>query len=155
MLLVKFIIISNLVINDNFINFGLVLSKLNNVSISNVSKISNDRKIGIVDFREILRRSNAMKNLGAIFIDTKKKLNNKLNVKQVELKKKEKIIIQNKKKLSNVEYQKRIKEFKASEVKSISLSLNMKIFSLRITILIFFFMEISFIIFARMFLSRF
>ena len=112
MLLVKFFIVSNLIINNNFINEHLIKVSSENYILSHISMINKSSKIGIVDFRKILRNSIAMKNLGKIFIDAEKKINQKLNMKHIELKKIEKNILKKKNTLSNSEYQKKIKLFK-------------------------------------------
>ncbi len=69
-------------------------------------------KVGIVDFRFILKRSNAMKVLGNKFITIEKEINQKIKQKQIYLKNKEEQIKKNKNKLSVSEYNKRIKLFK-------------------------------------------
>ena len=112
MLLVNVFMVSNLIINNNFINNSLIFSSLKDVSISHLSDKIEKSNIGIIDFRKILRDSNAMKNLGKVFINAENKINNELNMRQIELKKKEKIIIQNKNKLTESEYQIKLKLFK-------------------------------------------
>ena len=55
-------------------------------------KISNnivDNKIGIIDFRYILKSSNAMKLLGNKFLSLEKEINQKFKQKQIYLKQKE------------------------------------------------------------------
>ena len=112
MLLVNIFIVSNLIINNNFINNSLTPLSLNNISVLRLSQNVNKSNIGIIDFRKILRDSNAMKNLGNIFVDAEKKINYQLNKKQIELKEKEKLIIQNKNKLTQSAYQSKLKLFK-------------------------------------------
>ena len=53
-----------------------------------VSNLLEFHKIGIVDFRYILKKSNAMKNLGNKFLLFEKKINKKFKLKQIDLKKK-------------------------------------------------------------------
>ena len=69
-------------------------------------------KIGIIDFRFILKRSNAMKILGKKFLSLENKINQKIKQKQNYLKKKEEDIKKNKVNLSEIEYKKKIKLFK-------------------------------------------
>ena len=68
------------------------------------SLTSNEKelnKIGIIDFRYILKRSNAMKVLGNKFLLFEKKINMKFKQKQVDLKNKEEMIKKDKIKLRN------------------------------------------------------
>ena len=112
MLLVNILIVSNLIVNNNFVNKAFMSNSLKNINIIYSSKNIQKSNIGIVDFRKILRDSNAMKTLGKVFIDAEKKINNELNMKQIELKKKEKKIIKNKNKFSNTVYQAKLNLFK-------------------------------------------
>ena len=112
MLLVNMFMLSNLIINNNFINNTLISSSLKNIAIFRLSQNVEKSNIGIIDFRKILRDSNAMKSLGKIFVDAEKKINYELNMKQIELKKKEKLIIKNKKKFTKSVYQSKLKLFK-------------------------------------------
>ena len=70
-------------------------------------------KIGIVDFRNILKKSNAMKVLTNKFLSLEKEINKKVKQKQLFLKNKEQKIIQNKNNLSNIDYKEKIRLFKA------------------------------------------
>ena len=112
MFLVNMLIFSNLIINNNFINDALISTSLKNITIFRLSQNVEKSNIGIIDFRKILRDSKAMKSLGKIFIDAEKKINYELNMKQIELKKKEKLIIKNKKKFTKSVYQSKLKLFK-------------------------------------------
>ena len=112
MLLVNMFMVSNLIINNNFINNTLISSSLKNIAIFRLSQNVEKSNIGIIDFRKILRDSNAMKNLGKIFVEAEKKINYELNLKQIELKKKEKLIIKNKNKFTKSVYQSKLKLFK-------------------------------------------
>ena len=112
MFLVNMLIFSNLIINNNFINDALISTSLKKISIFRLSQNVEKSNIGIIDFRKILRDSNAMKNLGKIFVDAEKKINYELNMKQIELKKKEKLIIKNKKKFTKSVYQSKLNLFK-------------------------------------------
>ena len=112
MLLVNMFMVSNLIINNNFINNTLISSSLKNIAIFRLSQNVEKSNIGIIDFRKILRDSNAIKNLGKIFVEAEKKINYELNLKQIELKKKEKLIINNKNKFTKSVYQSKLKLFK-------------------------------------------
>ena len=112
MFLVNMFIFSNLIINNNFINDVLISSSLKNITIFRLSQNVEKSNIGIIDFRKILRDSNAMKNLAKIFVEAEKKINDELNLKQIELKKKEKLIIKNKNKFTKSVYQSKLKLFK-------------------------------------------
>ena len=112
MLLVNMFMVSNLIINNNFINNTLISSSLKNIAIFRLSQNVEKSNIGIIDFRKILRDSNAMKNLGKIFVEAEKKINYELNLKQIELKKKERLIINNKNKFTKSVYQSKLKLFK-------------------------------------------
>ena len=112
MILANILFLSSLIENKN-----IYYKKpfLNNSGLSKLYLTSNKlelNKIGIVDFRKILRSSEAMKILGKEFITAKKKINKKLNLKKLELKKKEKKIIKQKDKISLKDYQDNIKLFK-------------------------------------------
>ena len=77
-----------------------------------ISNIPETHEIGIVDFRYILKKSNAMKTLGNKFLLFEKKIIEKFKRKQNDLKKKEKMIRKEKSKLTEVEYKKKMKLFK-------------------------------------------
>ena len=84
-------------------------------NIKNSLKISNNienNKIGIVDFRYILKSSNAMKLLGNKFLTLEKEINEKIKKKQIFLKQKEENLKKIKSKLTELEYKKRVKLFK-------------------------------------------
>ncbi len=82
------------------------------LNIQNISNnVVNDR-IGIIDFRYILKSSNAMKLLGNKFLTLEKEINEKIKQKQIFLKQKEEILKKNKNKLTESEYKKRVKLFK-------------------------------------------
>ena len=69
-------------------------------------------KIGIVDFRYILKKSNAMKILGNKFLYYEKKINKKFKQKQIELKDKEKQLKKDKIRLSELSYNNKLNFFK-------------------------------------------
>ncbi len=88
--------------NDGFM-------KSSNIFISNTSEF---HKIGVVDFRYILKKSNAMKILGNKFLLFEKKINEKFKLKQIDLKKKEKMIKKNQTNFTKSEYKKKMQLFK-------------------------------------------
>ena len=92
-----------------FHNNDCVTKISNKFFISNTSEI---HRIGVVDFRYILKKSNAMKTLGNKFLLFEKKINEKFKLKQIDLKKKEKFIKKNKSNLTKSEYKKKMQLFK-------------------------------------------
>ena len=80
----------------------------------NILKISNniDNKIGIIDFRYILKTSNAMKLLGNKFLSLENKINQKIKQKQIYFKQKEESLKKIKTDLTELEYKKRVRLFK-------------------------------------------
>lgn len=77
--------------------------------------ISNDiniNKIGVVDFRYILKKSNAIKILGNKFLIFEKKINEKVKLKQSNLKLKEIKILNDKKNISDTQFQNQLKLLK-------------------------------------------
>ncbi len=95
---------------------------LSNLSISNSSTISqsaskimyinnhlyliNGSKIGIVDFRNILKESSTMKKIGKEFIKLEKKLNDKIKKEEKVLRNKELKLTSSKNKITNELYAK-------------------------------------------------
>ena len=91
------------------------IHKKNFLNIQSNLKISNNienNKIGIIDFRYILKSSNAMKLLGNKFLTLEKEINEKIKQKQIFLKQKEENLKKSKNKLTELEYKKRVKLFK-------------------------------------------
>ena len=112
MILTNILFLSILIDNNSF---HYTKPSLKNFDIYKLSLISNDiefNKIGIVDFRKILRNSNSMKILGNKFIIAEKKISQKLNLKQIMLKKKEKKLLKEKTKMAADEYNLKLKLFK-------------------------------------------
>ena len=64
----------------------------------------NDSKIGIVDFRNILKESLTMKKLGKEFLKLERELNNKIKKKEEILRNKELKLRSSKNKISNEKY---------------------------------------------------
>jgi hypothetical protein len=153
MLSINLLILSS-IINNN-VTPSIIIQKNNsilnsptNFLISNKSEID---KIGIVDFRYILKKSNAMKTLGNKFLLFERKINEKFKQKQIDLKKKEKIIREDKERFTELDFKKKMKLFKKEvfkvqkKYKSERSILNKKIFSFKKTTLIFFSTETSLI----------
>ena len=112
MILTNILFFSVLIDNNSF---HYTKPSLKNFDIYKLSLISNDiefNKIGIVDFRKILRNSNSMKILGNKFIIAEKKMSQKLNLKQIILKKKEKKLLKEKTKMAADKYNLKLKLFK-------------------------------------------
>jgi Skp family chaperone for outer membrane proteins len=112
MLLTNIFFISSLVNNNIDHN---EFYKNNLITISDNTKIYKKidvNKIGIVDFRKILRNSDAMKNLSKEFISLEKILNKKLSIKKKLLKEKEKKVLALKNKIPIEDYNNKLKEFK-------------------------------------------
>ena len=83
--------------------------------IQNSLKISNNvenSKIGIIDFRYILKSSKAMRLLGNKFLILEKEINNKIKEKQIFLKQKEESLKKSKTDMTESEYKNRLKLFK-------------------------------------------
>ncbi len=72
--------------------------------ISNNVNLINDPKIGIVDFRNILKESLTMKKLGKEFIKFEKRLNDKIKKQEKILRNKELKLSSNKNKISDKQY---------------------------------------------------
>lgn len=105
------IIENNQIINTDIINI-INNSESNFYSIP-ISNTVNIDKIGIVDFRYILKKSNAIKVLGDKFIFYEKKINEKIKLKQKELKIEEKKILSRKNKLTDADYKNKLNLFKS------------------------------------------
>ena len=101
---------------DNQLSKYVIEHKYNNEFLNNHSilKISNniDYKIGIIDFRYILKSSNAMKLLGNKFLSLENKINQKIKQKQIYFKQKEESLKKIKSDLTELEYKQRVKLFK-------------------------------------------
>ena len=114
MLFTKIIIISSCIYGSTPSSLMMRRSDcfINNSSKYLISNIPETHEIGIVDFRYILKKSNAMKTLGNKFLLFEKKIIEKFKSKQNDFKKKEKMIRKEKSKLTDVEYKKKMKLFK-------------------------------------------
>ncbi len=114
MLSINLLILSS-IINNNITSSTIIQKHNNSLNlpmnflVSNKSEID---KIGIVDFRYILKKSNAMKTLGNKFLLFEKKINEKFKQKQIVLKNKEKIIREDKENFTELDLKKKIKLLK-------------------------------------------
>ena len=116
MLFLNIVYFINIIENNEVINTDII--NIINNSESNfypipISNTVNIDKIGIVDFRYILKKSNAIKVLGDKFILFEKKINEKIKLKQKELKIEEKKILSRKNKLKDADYKNKLKLFKS------------------------------------------
>jgi outer membrane protein len=105
------------ILENNEISNANILNTINNseskfypIPISNTFSVD---KIGIVDFRYILKKSNAIKILGDKFVLFEKKINENIKLKQKKLKIAEKKILSRKNKLSDTDYKNKLKLFKS------------------------------------------
>ncbi len=99
---------------DNEYNEYLNKNKYKNrfFNIQNISNNVDNDRIGIIDFRYILKSSNAMKLLGNKFLTLEKEINEKIKQKQILLREKEEVLKKNKNNLTESDYKKRVKLFK-------------------------------------------
>jgi len=116
----------NFFLLSSFINHSLdaYLIEVKNTDFSTYNQIiktketNNFDKISIVDFRYILKESNAMKKLGSQFLLLENQMNNRMKEEQIILKNKETSIINEKPKISNLEYKNKIDNFKKEVLKT-------------------------------------
>ena len=82
-------------------SYALITSKdlSNKINISKNIKLINNPKVGIVDFRNILKESQTMKKLGKKFLEFEKKLNEKIKKQEKNLRNKELKLSSNKNKI--------------------------------------------------------
>ena len=116
MLFINFLSFINMIDNNKIINaraFNIVNNLETNFHSTAISNIVSVNKIGIVDFRYILNKSNALKILGKKFVLFEKKINEKIKLKQKELKIEEKQILKSKNKLTDADYENKLKLFKS------------------------------------------
>ena len=119
MLSINLLILSS-IINNNLTSSTIIQNNKSSLNspmqllISNKSEID---KIGIVDFRYILKKSNAMKTLGNKFLLFERKINEKFKQKQIDLKKKEKIIKEDKERFIELDFKKKMKLLKKDAFK--------------------------------------
>jgi len=116
----------NFFLLSSFINhsFDTYLIEVKNTGFSTYNQIiktketNNFDTIGIVDFRYVLKESNAMKKLGSQFLLLENQMNNRMKEEQIILKNKETSIINEKPKISNLEYKNKIDNFKKEVLKT-------------------------------------
>jgi len=101
---------NNEIVNTNIIN--IINNSESNFYPISISNTVNVDKIGIVDFRYILKKSNAIKILGDKFVLFEKKINEKIKLKQNQLKIEEKKLLSRKNKLTDADYKNKLKLFK-------------------------------------------
>ena len=116
MLFLNIVSFINIIENNEIVNTDIINvinnSESNFYSIPISNTVSVD-KIGIVDFRYILKKSNAIKILGDKFVLFEKKINENIKLKQKKLKIAEKKILSRKNKLSDTDYKNKLKLFKS------------------------------------------
>ena len=116
MLFLNIVSFINIIENNEIVNTDIVNiiknseSKFNPILVSNTVNVD---KIGIVDFRYILKKSNAIKILGDKFVLFEKKISEKIKLKQKELKIEEKKILSGKNILTDTDYKNKLKLFKS------------------------------------------
>ena len=116
MLFLNIVYFINIIENNDIVNadtINIINNSENNFYPIPISNTVNIDKIGIVDFRYILKKSNAIKVLGDKFILFEKKINEKIKLKQKELKIEEKKILSSKNKLTDADYKKKLNSFKS------------------------------------------
>jgi len=116
MLFLNIVYFINIIENNQIVNTDII-NIINNSESSfypiPISNTVNIDKIGIVDFRYILKKSNAIRVLGDKFIFYEKKINEKIKLKQKELKIEEKKILSRKNKLTDADYKNKLNLFKS------------------------------------------
>ena len=116
MLFLNIVYFINIIENNQIVNTDII-NIINNSESSfypiPISNTVNIDKIGIVDFRYILKKSNAIKVLGDKFILFEKKINEKIKLKQNQLKIEEKKLLSRKNKLTDADYKNKLKLFKS------------------------------------------
>ena len=116
MLFLNIVYFINIIENNEIVNTDII-NIINNSESSfypiPISNTVNIDKIGIVDFRYILKKSNAIRVLGDKFIFYEKKINEKIKLKQKELKIEEKKILSRKNKLTDADYKNKLNLFKS------------------------------------------
>jgi len=116
MLFLNIVYFINIIENNDIVNadiINIINNSENNFYPIPISNTVNIDKIGIVDFRYILKKSNAIKVLGDKFILFEKKINEKIKLKQKELKIEEKKIFSRKNKLTDADYKNKLNSFKS------------------------------------------
>lgn len=113
-MLLKFLLLPIFAEASSDLNY-MKSKKIEFIKNSKISLISQNvvfENIGIVDFRFILKKSEAMKKIGDEFLLLEKKLNINMKDKQKYLKNKELVIKKEKLNLTNQEYNSKLDSFK-------------------------------------------
>ena len=130
----SFIILFFFVLSNISSSYGIIKPQdiLKNMNISNNIDLINNPKIGIVDFRNILKESLTMKKIGKDFLKFEKRLNDKIKKQEKILRNKELKLSSNKTKISNLRFNKEkndlnkeitnLQKFAFSERKELNLS---------------------------------
>ena len=108
-------------INHSFDSYLIEVKNTGFITYNQIIKTketNNFDKISIVDFRYILKESNAMKKLGSQFLLLENQMNSRMKEEQIILKNKETSIINEKPKISNLEYKNKIDNFKKEVLKT-------------------------------------
>ena len=89
-------------------SYALITSKdlSNKINLSKNINLINNPKVGIVDFRNILKESRTMKKLGKKFLEFEEKLNEKIKKQEKNLRNKELKLSSNKNKISKLQFNK-------------------------------------------------
>ncbi len=96
-----FFVLINISTSNALIRYNNVSKKMN---IDNNIYLINETKIGIVDFRNILKESVTMQKLGKKFLEFEKRLSDKIKKQEKNLRNKESKLSFNKNKLSKQSY---------------------------------------------------
>ena len=116
----------NFVLISSFINYSFdtyyLKIKDSDLVTNDTIIMSNDKNdfnnISIVDFRYVLKQSDAMKKLGSKFLLLENQMNDRMKEKQLILKNKEIFINKEKSKLSDLEYKNKVDNFKNEVLKT-------------------------------------
>ena len=87
-------------------SYALIVSKdlSNKINFSKNIKLINSPKVGIVDFRNILKESRTMKKLGKKFLEFERKLNEKIKKQEKKIRNKELKLSSKKNKISKSQF---------------------------------------------------
>ena len=104
----NFISLFFFVLSNTSYSYALIISHdlSNRMNIINNINLINNPKIGIVDFRNILKESITMKKLGKEFLQFEKRLNEKIKKQEKNLRNKELKLSSNKNKISKLQFNK-------------------------------------------------
>jgi len=116
----------NFVLISSFLNYSFdtyyLKTKNSDLVTNDTMIVSNDKNdfnnISIVDFRYVLKQSDAMKKLGSKFLLLENQMNDRMKKKQLILKNEEIFINKEKNKLSDLEYKNKLDDFKNEVLKT-------------------------------------